>query len=92
MKTTYDGFSIAEQDLAQRGPGDFFAKNAGGAIRQSGGVEFRLASQCGDADLLTSAFAAADEVIAKDMMREHPALGDAVRRMFASADQHDIMN
>lgn len=92
MKTTYDGFAIAEQDLAQRGPGDFFAKNAGGAIRQSGGVEFRLASQCGDADLLTSAFAAADEVIAKDLMREHPALGDAVGRMFSDTARHDIMN
>jgi ATP-dependent DNA helicase RecG len=92
MKTTYDGFAIAEQDLAQRGPGDFFAKNAGGAIRQSGGVEFRLASQCGDGDLLTCAFAAADEAIAENLMQEHPALGDAVRRMFASADQHDIMN
>ena len=92
MKTTYDGFAIAEQDLAQRGPGDFFAKSAGGAIRQSGGVEFRLASQCGDGDLLTRAFSAADEVIANDLTGEHPALADAVGRMFANTDRHDIMN
>ena len=92
MKTTYDGFAIAEQDLAQRGPGDFFAKSAGGAIRQSGGVEFRLASQCSESDLLTSAFSAADEVIASHLLCEHPALADAVGRMFASTDRHDIMN
>ena len=92
MKTTYDGFAIAEQDLAQRGPGDFFAKNAGGAIRQSGGVEFRLASGCSDADLLTSAFAAADEVVANSELAEHPALQDAVGRMFADAANHDILN
>ena len=92
MKTTYDGFAIAEQDLAQRGPGDFFAKNAGGAIRQSGGVEFRLAATCGDSDLLTSAFAAADEVIAKGLEAQHDALRDAVGRMFSDAEQHDVLN
>ena len=92
MKTTYDGFAIAEQDLAQRGPGDFFAKNAGGAIRQSGGVEFRLASTCGDGDLLTSAFAAADEAIAQGIAEQHGALQAAVGRMFADTDHHDIMN
>ena len=92
MKSTYDGFAIAEQDLAQRGPGDFFAKSAGGAIRQSGGVEFRLASQCSDGDLLTRAFAAADEVVADERMLSHPALGDAVGRMFADAANHDILN
>lgn len=92
MKSTYDGFAIAEQDLAQRGPGDFFAKNTGGAIRQSGGVEFRLASQCGDGDLLTRAFAAADEVVANDHLLAYPALQDAVRRMFADTVNHDILN
>lgn len=92
MKTTYDGFAIAEQDLAQRGPGDFFAKNSGGAIRQSGGVEFRLASQCGDGDLLTRAFAAADEAVANEVLSAHPALQDAVGRMFADTANHDILN
>ncbi len=92
MKTTYDGFAIAEQDLAQRGPGDFFAKSADGAIRQSGGVEFRLAGTCSDSDLLTSAFAAADEVIAKGPEAQHDALRDAVGRMFSDAEHHDILN
>jgi ATP-dependent DNA helicase RecG len=92
MKNTYDGFSIAEQDLAQRGPGDFFAKNSGGAIRQSGGVEFRLASQCSDGDLLTRAFAAADELIAQKGIEEHPVLQSAVERMFGNEAYHDILN
>lgn len=92
MKSTYDGFAIAEQDLAQRGPGDFFAKNTGGAIRQSGGVEFRLASQCSDGDLLTRAFAAADEVVGNTELFDCPALHDAVGRMFADAANHDILN
>ena len=92
MKSTYDGFAIAEQDLAQRGPGDFFAKSADGAIRQSGGVEFRLASQCSDGDMLTRAFAAADELVAADTIAEHPALQDAVNRMFGSQLYHDILN
>ena len=92
MKTTYDGFAIAEQDLAQRGPGDFFAKSADGAIRQSGGVEFRLASQCGDGDMLTRAFAAAEELVTADAIADYPALQDAVDRMFGSQLCHDIMN
>ena len=92
MKSTYDGFSIAEQDLAQRGPGDFFVKNSGGTIRQSGGVEFRLASQCGDGDLLTRAFAAADELVAHAQITEHPALQSAVERMFGNEIYHDILN
>ena len=92
MKTTYDGFAIAEQDLAQRGPGDFFAKSADGAIRQSGGVEFRLASQCGDGDMLTRAFAAAEELVTADAIADYPALQDAVDRMFANAHSQGIMN
>jgi ATP-dependent DNA helicase RecG len=92
MKTTYDGFAIAEQDLAQRGPGDFFAKGGEGAIRQSGGVEFRLASQCSDGDMLTRAFAAADELVGSDAVAEHPALQDAVDRMFAYAQNQGYMN
>lgn len=92
MKTTYDGFAIAEQDLAQRGPGDFFAKNTGGAIRQSGGVEFRLASQCGDGDMLKRAFVAADELVTAGNLSGYPALQDAVERMFGQRIFHDILN
>ena len=43
MRTTYDGYAIAEQDLIQRGPGDFLASASDGSVRQSGGLTFRLA-------------------------------------------------
>ena len=38
MRTTWDGFEIAERDLALRGPGDFLSGVGEEGIRQSGGV------------------------------------------------------
>ncbi|MBQ5772168.1 MAG: ATP-dependent DNA helicase RecG, partial [Clostridia bacterium] len=52
MRTTYDGFAIAEQDLAQRGPGDFLGSGADGTLRQSGGLSFRLANAAEDGEIL----------------------------------------
>ena len=81
MRTTYDGFRIAEQDLAQRGPGDFLAPAAGGSIRQSGG--FRLAEGWNDAGLMDRAFGDARALLASDpTLGKHPLLRDAVRRGF----------
>ena len=89
MRTTYDGFRIAEQDLAQRGPGDFLAPAAGGSIRQSGG--FRLAECCHDADLMNRALSDARDLLAADPALDmHPLLRDAVRSLFAHAG--DILN
>ena len=65
MKTTYDGFEIAEKDLVLRGPGDFFASGTD-SMRQSGGFKFKLASICNDTDLFTLAFKVAKEIISKD--------------------------
>lgn len=64
-----DGYAIAEFDLKQRGPGDFFsAVGSSGAHspdasapRQHGAIRFRLASLCDDVDLLRAAFEAASE-------------------------------
>ncbi len=53
IKGTRDGFAIAEYDLQMRGPGDFFHES--GAIRQSGQMEFRLASSCRDTNLIERA-------------------------------------
>lgn len=53
IKSTTDGFEIAEYDLEQRGPGDFF--NESGMIRQSGEMNFKLASSCTDANLIERA-------------------------------------
>ncbi len=90
MRTTYDGFRIAEQDLAQRGPGDFLAPAAGGSIRQSGG--FRLAEGWNDAGLMDRAFGDARALLASDpTLGEHPPLRDAVRRGF-DVGAGDILN
>lgn len=90
MRTTYDGFRIAEQDLAQRGPGDFLAPAAGGSIRQSGG--FRLAEGWNDAGLMDRAFGDARALLASDpTLGEHPLLRDAVRHGF-DVGAGDILN
>ena len=88
MKMTYDGFEIAERDLALRGPGDFLSGNADTAIRQSGGVRFRLAALCDDTGLLSAAFQAAAALVKTDPeLAAHPAMRDAVERIFTlSAD------
>ncbi len=66
MRTTYDGYEIAEKDLLLRGPGDFFASVSDDSMRQSGGFEFKLAKLCDDSELLTKAFSAAKEITAED--------------------------
>lgn len=55
MRTTFDGYAVAEQDLLQRGPGDFIASGDTDALRQSGGMNFRFAALCDDSDLLGEA-------------------------------------
>jgi len=65
MRTTYNGFEIAEKDLEMRGPGDFFT-SADNELRQSGGLEFKLASLCTDTNLTTMAFASAHKLISDD--------------------------
>ncbi len=66
MKTTYDGYQIAEKDLFMRGPGDFFASISSGNLRQSGGFEFKLANLCDDKELLQRAFSEAKALADKD--------------------------
>lgn len=89
MRTTYDGYRIAEQDLAQRGPGDFLASSAGAGIRQSGG--FRLAEAWSDAELMNHAFAHARELLRDDPdLGEYPLLRAQVERMYADAG--DVLN
>jgi ATP-dependent DNA helicase RecG len=59
MRTTSDGFEIAEKDLALRGPGELLG------TRQTGLAGFRLADLARDADLLPQVHAMADELLAK---------------------------
>jgi ATP-dependent DNA helicase RecG len=49
MERTADGFQIAEEDLALRGPGEFFG------IRQSGLPDFRVAHLIRDTSILVEA-------------------------------------
>lgn len=91
MRTTYDGYEIAERDLALRGPGDFFSSAAGDA-RQSGGLSLRLAACCDDAALMQAAFSAASDVTALDpslALPEHRELRESVNRLF-SMNMHTI--
>ncbi len=77
MRTTYDGFEIAERDLLLRGPGDFFSSNKGNNLRQSGGFEFKFATMCDDSELANTAFEAAKSIIASDpelTLPEHSGL------------------
>ena len=85
MRTTYDGYAIAEKDLAQRGPGDFLAPADGpraGGIRQSGG--FRLAENCSDTELMNHAFPHAREMLTDDPeLAGYPELKRTVEQMYA---------
>ena len=59
MRTTNDGFEIAEKDLALRGPGELLG------TRQTGLAGFRLADLARDADLLPMVHALADRLLAE---------------------------
>ena len=84
MRTTYDGYAIAEQDLLLRGPGDFLASAADGSVRQSGGLCFRLADAGEDISILTDAAADAKALLATDTeLTNFPALALCVRKMFS---------
>ena len=77
LRTTYDGYEIAEKDLLLRGPGEFFSSNSSNNLRQSGGLEFKFASMCDDTNIFTLAFSEAKAIIAKDpelSMPEHKDL------------------
>jgi ATP-dependent DNA helicase RecG len=64
MEQTTDGFKIAEEDLAIRGPGEFMG------IRQSGLPDFRVANIIRDGQILNEAKTDAFEVIEKDPFLE----------------------
>ena len=84
MRTTYDGFEIAEKDLIMRGPGDFFASlSSPDSLRQSGGFEFKLAKLCDNSELFEKAFETAKEIMKDDpglIKPEHEELRRAVAK------------
>jgi ATP-dependent DNA helicase RecG len=66
MEKTTNGFAIAEEDLAIRGPGDFLG------TRQSGLPDFRIASIIRDARILNDAKEDAFALAARDPFLEKP--------------------
>lgn len=81
MKTTYDGYEIAEKDLLLRGPGDFFSSNSTNNLRQSGGFEFKFATRCNNTDIFDAAFSTARQIVKKDpdlTLPEHKLLKEQI--------------
>ena len=70
MKTTYNGFEIAEEDLKLRGPGDFFG--TGNDIKQHGAFQLDIAASCTDEKLMSDAAKAADRLISSDPELKKP--------------------
>lgn len=76
-----DGFRIAQYDLEQRGPGQFFGK------KQHGLPDLQLSDAFGDGNLLASAYEAAGALLDADPELSHPdhaLLRQAVERLFAA--------
>ena len=63
MRTTSDGFAIAQKDLELRGPGEVLG------TRQTGEVQFRIANLLRDQTLVPLAQSVADE-----LLQSHPAV------------------
>jgi ATP-dependent DNA helicase RecG len=79
LKNTADGFTIAQEDLRLRGPGDFFGQ------RQHGLPQLRLADLAQDLEVLRQARQAADELLAADpglTGAEHRALLARIQTLF----------
>jgi ATP-dependent DNA helicase RecG len=75
MEKTTNGFKIAEEDLALRGPGEFFG------IRQSGLPDFRVAHIIRDTSILIEARKEAFQLIQEDpelVLPSHAGLRDVL--------------
>ncbi len=66
MVSTTDGFKIAEEDLAMRGPGDMYG------TKQSGVLKFKLADIVLDSAILEETRHAAQQIIAQDPKLDLP--------------------
>ena len=82
LAATTDGFALAEADLKQRGPGDFFG------TRQTGLPQLRLATLEGDLTLLQEAQTAARQTIQADPTLTHPD-HQAIRRRISALFQEN---
>ena len=77
MCRTTDGFSIAEEDLKLRGPGDFFG------TRQWGMLNLKIADLIRDAKVLFLARKEAFQLVEKDpRLEKHPRIREALQVKF----------
>ncbi|NOY54222.1 MAG: ATP-dependent DNA helicase RecG, partial [Deltaproteobacteria bacterium] len=84
METTTDGFRIAEEDLAIRGPGEFFGR------RQSGLPDLKLGDILRDARILEAARNEAFERVERDpqlQARENRELAAALRKRYVGKNR-----
>ena len=82
MKEYSDGFKIADEDLKQRGPGDFFGN------RQHGLPDLKIADMLEDTETLTLCRKAADEILAEDYnldLSKNKNLAQAISDMFRNS-------
>lgn len=82
MCRTDNGFEIADFDLAQRGPGDFFGS------RQHGLPQLKIADLA-DSENVSAAAAAAEEILSesKDLsLPKYKSLKAEIRRLFGKAE------
>jgi ATP-dependent DNA helicase RecG len=76
MKSTNDGFRLAEEDMRIRGQGTVFG------ARQSGMADLRVADILRDADLLAAARTEAFRMVDHDpALVEHPDIADEVKAL-----------
>ncbi len=86
---TQSGLEIANADLKQRGPGDFFPSTTG-ATRQSGEFSFHMATACTDPNLPQLCAMAAKETLDADPMLENTE--NAVSKTWMNALFHPQNN
>ncbi len=85
MCKTANGFEIAEADLKQRGPGDFFGN------RQSGGMVFKTASVA-DMGLLLQTSAVCDKILTQKEGERYAPLIDEAYKLLESAVAGNTLN
>lgn len=85
IKSTCNGFKIADEDLRLRGPGDFLGH------RQHGLPELKIADIAADADTMRAAGRAAGEVLAADprlRSEENLPLREAVTELYKRLNEN----
>ncbi len=87
MKSTNDGFLIAEKDLDLRGPGEFFG------MRQHGVPELKLADLVRHIKILNTVREEAERILSEDPAlagKEYVKLKEKIDRMFKNAESLNI--